>query len=290
MLNSLVCLTSSSRSGGVRSGCPAWFAPHKFDIPTIFFDAAQCSTSTVKAGFVGAVLDTGYHIELAGSGHYNTAALHSKITEIQKLIPTGVGITLNLLYINPRQFTFQFPLWQEMRKEGLPVEGFCVAAGIPTTEKAVEIIEGLKAAGIKHVAFKPRIFPAAIDRNLLKLVHLSNGFCMVDGAKPLAVGDFCKAEARIISVINVSEGKIIKAKGFVYHQGQCVIEVVSLFLYHRHFSDYENTFDTTEEPDYIVSLQLDTDVGILQSKEWFKWENESSLPLAGTSLIFRIQL
>lgn len=31
----------------------------------------------------------------------------------------------------------------------------CVAAGIPTTEKAVEIIDGLKAAGIRHVAFKP---------------------------------------------------------------------------------------------------------------------------------------
>ena len=31
----------------------------------------------------------------------------------------------------------------------------CVAAGIPTTKKAIEIIDGLKAAGIKHVAFKP---------------------------------------------------------------------------------------------------------------------------------------
>jgi enoyl reductase-like protein len=42
-----------------------------------------------------------------------------------------------------------------MRKEGLPIEDFCVAAGIPRTEKAVEIIEGLTGVGIKHVAFKP---------------------------------------------------------------------------------------------------------------------------------------
>ncbi|KAF8963371.1 hypothetical protein BDZ97DRAFT_2075857 [Flammula alnicola] len=116
---------------------------------------AGMTPSTIKAGFVSTVLDAGYHIELAGGGHYNAAALRSKVAEIQKLIPAGVGITLNALYINPRQFTFQFPLWQEMRKEGLPVEGFCVAAGIPTTEKAVEIIEGLRGAGIKHVAFKP---------------------------------------------------------------------------------------------------------------------------------------
>jgi fatty acid synthase subunit alpha, fungi type len=110
---------------------------------------------TPSAGFVSTVLDAGYHIKLAGGGHYNAAALRSKVTEIQKKIPAGVGITLNSLYINPRQFTFQLPLWQEMRKEGLPIEGFCVAAGIPTTEKAVEIINGLKAAGIQHVAFKP---------------------------------------------------------------------------------------------------------------------------------------
>jgi len=41
-----------------------------------------------------------------------------------------------------------------MRHEGLPIEGFCVAAGIPTTEKAAEIISGLKSIGIRHVAFK----------------------------------------------------------------------------------------------------------------------------------------
>ncbi|KAJ3517947.1 hypothetical protein NLJ89_g178 [Agrocybe chaxingu] len=116
---------------------------------------AGMTPSTVKAGFVSAVLDAGFHIELAGGGHYNAAALRAKVAEIQKSVPAGVGITLNALYINPRQFTFQFPLWQEMRKEGLPIEGFCVAAGIPTTEKAVEIIDGLKAAGIKHVSFKP---------------------------------------------------------------------------------------------------------------------------------------
>ncbi|KZT29627.1 fatty acid synthase [Neolentinus lepideus HHB14362 ss-1] len=116
---------------------------------------AGMTPTTVKAGFVSAVLSAGYHVELAGGGHYNASALRAKVAEIQANIPAGVGITLNALYINPRQFNFQYPLWQEMRKEGLPIEGFCVAAGIPTTEKAAEIIDGLKEAGIKHVAFKP---------------------------------------------------------------------------------------------------------------------------------------
>lgn len=116
---------------------------------------AGMTPSTVKAGFVSAVLSAGFHIELAGGGHYNPAAVRSKVAEIQASIPAGIGLTLNSLYINPRQFTFQLPLWQEMRREGLPIEGFCVAAGIPTTEKAAEIIEGLTKTGIKHVSFKP---------------------------------------------------------------------------------------------------------------------------------------
>ena len=37
--------------------------------------------------------------------------------------------------------------------EELPIEGFCVAAGIPTAEKA-KIISGPKFVGIRHVEFK----------------------------------------------------------------------------------------------------------------------------------------
>ena len=38
-----------------------------------------------------------------------------------------------------------------MRREGLPIEGFCVAAGIPTTEKAAEIISGLKSGSVDDI-------------------------------------------------------------------------------------------------------------------------------------------
>jgi fatty acid synthase subunit alpha len=64
-----------------------------------------------------------------------------------------------------------------MRKEGLPIEGFCVAAGIPTTEKAVEIIDGLKAAGIRHVAFKP----GSVDgiRQVVNIAAANPGFPII---------------------------------------------------------------------------------------------------------------
>ncbi|KAK7057294.1 acyl transferase/acyl hydrolase/lysophospholipase [Favolaschia claudopus] len=47
---------------------------------------AGMTPSTVQAGFVSAVLNAGYHIELAGGGHYNAAALRSKMREFINVI------------------------------------------------------------------------------------------------------------------------------------------------------------------------------------------------------------
>ena len=81
------------------------------------------------------------------------------------------------------------------------------------------------------------IFPEAVDGDLLKLVHLSNGFRMVEGSSPLRAGDVCQAEAHIASVTNANEGKIVKVKGYVQRGGKPVIEVVSAFIYRGKFVD-----------------------------------------------------
>ena len=133
------------------------------------------------------------------------------------------------------------------------------------------------------------IFPAPIDGDLLRLVHLSNSFRLVDGAKPLQAGDVCKSEAQAIAVTNSDAGKAVKIKGIVTRGGEKVIEVVSAFLYRGHFEDYENTFEVIEEPDYLVELPTEASVGVLQSKEWFEWDDETKPLQAGTSLIFRVR-
>lgn len=56
---------------------------------------AGMTPSTVKAGFVSIILDASYHVESAGGDHYNATALRTKVAEIQKQIPPGVGLTLN---------------------------------------------------------------------------------------------------------------------------------------------------------------------------------------------------
>jgi fatty acid synthase subunit beta len=61
--------------------------------------------------------------------------------------------------------------------------------------------------------------------------------------------------------------RLSKSRGYVYSQGKCVIEVISAFLYRDHFSDYQNTFETTEEPDYLILIDNNAAVGVSQSKK-----------------------
>ena len=44
-----------------------------------------------------------------------------------------------------------------------------------------------------------------------------------------------------------------------------------------------------EEPDYVVTLATETDVNVLQLKEWFDWEDESKPLVPGIPLTFRIK-
>jgi fatty acid synthase subunit alpha len=136
-------------------------------------------------------------------------------------------------------------------------------------------------------AIMKAIFPSSIDGDLLKLVHLSNGFRMVEGATPLMAGDVCVAKARIASVTNSEAGKTVKVRGFVMRAGKRVVEVTSAFLYRGRFTDFDGTFECTEHPDYLVELGTDAEVGVLQSKEWFEWDDDSKPLEAGMKLIFR---
>jgi fatty acid synthase subunit beta len=73
----------------------------------------------------------------------------------------------------------------------------------------------------------------------------------------------------------------------VYRDEEPVIEATSSFLYRGRFSGYANTFELIEESDYLVQLESSVDVGVLQSKEWFHWEDPTNPLLPGTSLIFK---
>ncbi|KAI5867028.1 beta subunit of fatty acid synthase [Durotheca rogersii] len=113
---------------------------------------AGMTPSTVAWDFVAATMNAGYHIELAGGGYYNGKTLTNALSKIEKEIPAGRGITINLIYVNPRAMAWQIPLLGRLRAEGVPIEGLTIGAGVPSIEVAQEYIETL---GLKHIAFKP---------------------------------------------------------------------------------------------------------------------------------------
>ncbi|KAJ5261466.1 hypothetical protein N7478_012061 [Penicillium angulare] len=141
-------------------------------------------------------------------------------------------------------------------------------------------------AGWKAIT-KP-IFPRTIDGDLLKLVHLSNGFKMVPGAQPLKVGDVLDTTAQINAVINQESGKMVEVCGTIKRDGQPIMHVTSQFLYRGAYSDFENTFQRKDEVPMQVHLATSRDVAILRSKEWFRMD-ETDVELLGQTLTFRLQ-
>lgn len=113
---------------------------------------AGMTPTTVPWDFVAATMNAGYHIELAGGGYYSAKPLTEALSKIEKAIPAGRGITINLIYVNPRAMAWQIPLIGRLRSEGVPIEGLTIGAGVPSIEVAQEYIETL---GLKHIAFKP---------------------------------------------------------------------------------------------------------------------------------------
>lgn len=113
---------------------------------------AGMTPCTVPWDFVAATMNAGYQIELAGGGYYNAKTMTEALTKIEKAIPAGRGITINLIYVNPRAMQWQIPLIGQLRADGVPIEGLTIGAGVPSIEVAQEYIETL---GLKHIAFKP---------------------------------------------------------------------------------------------------------------------------------------
>ncbi|KAK5135240.1 hypothetical protein LTR08_005490 [Meristemomyces frigidus] len=132
------------------------------------------------------------------------------------------------------------------------------------------------------------IFPRKIDGDLLKLVHLSNGFRMVPGAAPLKKGDVLDTTAEVNAVVNQDSGKMVEVCGTITRDGEPVMEVTSQFLYRGVYTDFENTFQRKMETPMQVHLATTKDIAILQSKEWFRMD-DSDIDLLGQTLVFKTQ-
>ncbi|KAJ2605522.1 fatty acid synthase alpha subunit Lsd1, partial [Coemansia sp. RSA 1804] len=113
------------------------------------------------------------------------------------------------------------------------------------------------------------ILPKIVDGDVLNLVHMSNGFRILDGAEPLRAGDVVESKAKIVEVTNEETGKRSRIKGYVYRDGKPIVEVTTSFFYRGAFSDFANTYRNVDEQPSRITLQSTKDIAVLKSKEWF---------------------
>ncbi|KAJ2559455.1 fatty acid synthase alpha subunit Lsd1, partial [Coemansia sp. RSA 1822] len=144
-------------------------------MPTVM--VAGMTPTTANEKFVAAVNNAGYHAEIAGGGMHSESEMVDKLQTLSESIGPGLGITLNCIYVSPQQWAFQFPALLRMRNEGFPIAGLCIGGGVPSLNQVLEIIDSLRAAGIRHVSFKPST--AESIRHVVQVAQASRGFPIV---------------------------------------------------------------------------------------------------------------
>ena len=113
---------------------------------------AGMTPTTVAWDFVSAIMNAGYHVELAGGGYLNADTMSSAIGKIVESVPPGRGVTCNLIYISPQAIAWQIPMLGQLIRKGVPIDGLTIGAGVPSPEVVAEYITTL---GLKHISFKP---------------------------------------------------------------------------------------------------------------------------------------
>ncbi|KAI1120131.1 fatty acid synthase beta subunit [Nemania abortiva] len=131
----------------------------------------------------------------------------------------------------------------------------------------------------------------AVDADLLRLVHLSNSFSVVPGSEPFKEGQLLHSSSEITAVIIQDSGKMVEVRATIWDQGnKPLMYITSQFLYRGVYSDFENTFKHTKEPEFSIQLKSAASVAVLKAKPWFCMNTE--IPddkLIGTKLLFRLE-
>ncbi|KAI9376434.1 acyl transferase domain-containing protein [Aspergillus egyptiacus] len=135
---------------------------------------AGMTPTTKNPDFVAAVMNAGYHAELAGGGYHTVSAMEGAIRELAGSISQGRGITCNLIYANPRSMAWQIKLLRRLSRAGVPIDGLTIGAGVPSPEVASQYIETL---GLRHISFKPG--SALAIRQVVEIAKKHPGFPVI---------------------------------------------------------------------------------------------------------------
>jgi enoyl reductase-like protein/acyl dehydratase len=130
--------------------------------------------TTAHWDFVSAVMNAGYHIELAGGGYHCAADMSTAINELVASVPAARGVTCNLIYANPQALAWQIALLRQLSQKGFPVDGLTIGAGVPAPEVVAEYISSLS---LRHIGFRPG--SVAAIQQVIKIAQLCPDFPII---------------------------------------------------------------------------------------------------------------
>ena len=135
---------------------------------------AGMTPTTVPWDFVSAIMNAGYHVELAGGGYMNAETMSNAIRKIVESVRPGRGVTCNLIYVAPQAIAWQIPMLGQLIRNGVPVDGLTIGAGVPSPEVVAEYITTL---GLRHISFKPGSLSAI--RQVISVARTHSSFPVI---------------------------------------------------------------------------------------------------------------
>ncbi|MBU1511918.1 DUF1729 domain-containing protein, partial [Myxococcota bacterium] len=143
---------ASTKAGGVEFS--SRFTERTGKKPLIL---AGMTPTTAGAALVAAAANAGYVAELAGGGQVTEKIFRARMEELKTLLQPGAAVVLNTLYLDPYLYDLHIRkegLLFKLKKEGYPLAGFTLTAGIPPVAEAVALLERARVHGLSICAFK----------------------------------------------------------------------------------------------------------------------------------------
>lgn len=113
---------------------------------------AGMTPTTCDVDLVAAIMNAGFYAELASGGYNDGPSLAAALRRLATMIPEGRLITVNVIYANPQGLAWIVPQLASLVREGCPIGGLTIGAGVPAASVAAEYIETLE---LSYISFKP---------------------------------------------------------------------------------------------------------------------------------------
>ncbi len=116
---------------------------------------AGMTPTTATSRLVAAAANAGYVAELAGGGQVTEKIFRRRMEELRELLQPGAAVVLNTLYLDPYLFDLHMrKLLFRLKKEGYPLCGFTLTAGVPPVAEARNLLDKAVEHGMDLCSFK----------------------------------------------------------------------------------------------------------------------------------------